>query len=191
MLWLLLANYPRLANLDLALGQWAYAANPWSIKLSIVISMLGSGVGTLLIAGALAALVYRRFHDKLAAWLIFGGVVLSWSLNAIFKEFLGRPRPEFEHLVHTTGHSLPSGHAMASVTLSALTYLVFSRHQPHFRNIGLVSAALWITCSGAARLVLGVHYFSDILAGYLLASMMVIALGHSYQQLTTAAKSPR
>ncbi|QLG88519.1 phosphatase PAP2 family protein [Chitinibacter bivalviorum] len=197
-LLLLLLNYPSLAGIDLALGQWAYAQSSLGIKLSILLGILGGGVGSLVIATGLAVILYFRFQDRIAAWLIFGGVALSWSLNAIFKGILGRPRPEFEHLVHTTGNSLPSGHAMAAVTLGALVWLVFSRHLPQFRTIGLVLAALWIALSGAARLVLGVHYFSDILAGYLMACIVVIALGLIYDQLiydrlstTTAAKSRR
>lgn len=190
-LLLLLLNYPRLAPVDLALGQWAYAHSAFGIQLSILLGQLGGGVGSLIIATSLALILYFHLQDRIAAGLIVGGVALSWILNAICKGLLGRPRPEFEHLVHTTGNSLPSGHAMAALTLGVLVWLIFSRHFPASRRVGLLLAITWVVLSGAARLVLGVHYFSDILAGYLMASIVVITLGLIYSQLSspTAAMS--
>lgn len=181
----MLLNYPSLAGVDQALGQWAYAHSALGIQLSILLGQLGGGVGSLIIATALALILYFRLQDRIAAGLIVGGVALSWALNAAFKGILARPRPEFEHLVHTTGNSLPSGHAMAAVTLGALVWLIFSRHFPQFRRLGLLVVVAWVLLSGAARLVLGVHYFSDILAGYLMASTMVIALGLLYRRLSS------
>lgn len=182
---LLLLNYPSLAAIDQALGQWAYAHSAWGIQLSIFVGQLGGGVGSLVIASSLALILYFRWHDRIAAGLMVGGVALSWALNAVFKVILGRPRPELEHLVHTTGNSLPSGHAMAALTMAALVWLIVSRHFPQSRRVGLVVAIIWVVLSGTARLVLGVHYFSDILAGYLMASTMVIALALLYRRLSS------
>jgi undecaprenyl-diphosphatase len=184
-LLLLLLNYPSLAAIDQTLGQWAYAHGEFGIRLSIFVGQLGGGVGSLVIASCLALILYFRLHDHIAAGLMVGGVTLSWVLNAVFKAILGRPRPEFEHLVHTTGNSLPSGHAMAALTLGALIWLIFSRHFPQSRRLGLLLTITWVVLSGSARLVLGVHYFSDILAGYLMASCMVITLGMIYSQLSS------
>jgi undecaprenyl-diphosphatase len=183
-LLLLLVNYPRLAAVDLALGQWAYAHSALGIQLSILLGQLGGGVGSLVIATSLALIAYFRLHDRIAAGLIVGGVALSWALNAIFKGILGRPRPEFEHLVHTTGNSLPSGHAMAAVTLSFALALIMSRHWPAQRRLWWTLAAIWAIAAGAARLVLGVHYFTDVVAGYLLASSLLCLLSFIYLPAT-------
>ena len=117
-----------------------------------------SVVGYLLIDGKRAAAAFVLFA-------ILGGAVLSELLKQIFA----RPRPELvAHLVDVHTASFPSGHAMSSavtfLTLGALLSRVQSRRR---LKIYLLSLAIFLTLLvGASRIYLGVHWPTDVLAGW-------------------------
>jgi len=122
----------------------------------------------------LAALGYllmirRRGAALLLAICVGGGVVLS----SLLKELFGRPRPDLvAHGAEVFTSSFPSGHAM----LSTVTYLtlaaVLARFQPRRRvkvyllAVGIVVALL----VGTSRVYLGVHWPTDVLAGWSLGT---------------------
>lgn len=123
---------------------------------------------TLFAAGYL--LVLKRWGDALmllAATL--GGTLISEGLKVGFN----RPRPDLvAHVVETTSMSFPSGHAM----LSAVTYLtlgaLIARTQERRRLRGYVlGAAILLTLLiGLSRIYLGVHWPTDVLAGWCLGA---------------------
>lgn len=95
----------------------------------------------------------------------------GWLLNSLLKEAFGRARPEVvPHLREVMTLSFPSGHAMTSaavyLTLGALLMRIAKRPLTKFY---CMSAAMLITALvGASRVYLGVHYPTDVLAGWLL-----------------------
>ena len=118
----------------------------------------------------LSAVGYLLFDGKrgAAAFVLFailGGAVLSELLKHIFA----RPRPELvAHLVDVHTASFPSGHAMSSavtfLTLGALLTRIQSRRR---LKIYLLSLAIFLTLLvGASRVYLGVHWPTDVLAGW-------------------------
>lgn len=123
---------------------------------------------TLFAVGYLA--VVKRWTD--AALLLIatvGGTAISEGLKMDFN----RPRPDLvAHVVETTSMSFPSGHAM----LSAVTYLtlgaLIAHTQERNRLRGYVlSAAIALTLLiGASRIYLGVHWPTDVLAGWCLGA---------------------
>lgn len=132
------------------------------------ITSLGSF--TVLIVMILVAVGYLVIDGKGRAALFVlaatgGGIALSEILKALFA----RPRPELvAHLVDVHSMSFPSGHA----TLSAVTFLtlgaLLTRMQARRRvKIYIVSIAIVLTLVvGASRVYLGVHWPSDVLAGW-------------------------
>lgn len=118
----------------------------------------------------LVAIGYLVIDGKRAAALfvlvaIAGGVVLSEGLKHLF----GRPRPDLvAHLVEVQTASFPSGHAM----LSAVTFLtlgaLLARIQGRRRlKAYVISVAILLTLlTGASRVYLGVHWPTDVLAGW-------------------------
>lgn len=132
----------------------------------MVITFFG-GTYFLTLAIILTILLLWRKHKKDS--IMFGFIFLSGvGLNSLLKEIFQRPRP-LEPLIHQLEYSFPSGHAMNSfVFYGALTYFVFW----HMKNktLGLVfsiGAGLLVLTIGISRVYLGVHFPSDVLAGFL------------------------
>lgn len=123
---------------------------------------------TLLAVGYLLAI--KRWGGALmllAATL--GGTAISEGLKMGFN----RPRPDLvAHIVETTSMSFPSGHAM----LSAVTYLTLgaliarTQHSRQLRGYVLGAAILLTLLIGASRVYLGVHWPTDVLAGWCLGA---------------------
>jgi undecaprenyl-diphosphatase len=118
---------------------------------------------TLGVAGYL--LMLRKYH---AMWLVLiatgGGLLASTLLKFAFD----RPRPEVDHYSHVYTSSFPSGHSMLAAVVyltlgSLLTRLVPKRHV----KIYLIVVALLLTfLVGISRVYMGVHYPTDVLAGW-------------------------
>lgn len=118
----------------------------------------------------LVAIGYLVIHGKRAAALfvlvaIAGGVVLSEGLKHLF----GRPRPDLvAHLVEVQTASFPSGHAMLSaVTFLTLGALLAGTQGRRRLKAYVISVAILLTLmTGASRVYLGVHWPTDVLAGW-------------------------
>jgi undecaprenyl-diphosphatase len=113
-------------------------------------------------------LLYKR-KGLLALYmtLVFWGVrALNWGL----KEIFARPRPDWSQVVPASHYSFPSGHAMNSMAFySGLLLLIwmYTRNRA-IRTAATCVIALLILLIGFSRLYLGVHFLTDILAGYCL-----------------------
>lgn len=113
----------------------------------------------------------------LVTWLaaVGGGAVLNRLLKGLFS----RPRPVFEHpLLLETSYSFPSGHAMeALIAYGFLAYLAVLALGNWQARVGVVfGAALLVVLIGFSRMYLGVHYFSDVVAGYAAGGVWLSAL---------------
>lgn len=136
--------------------------------LAVIVTDLGSTVSMALLATAVGVWSWwagRRADAVLAVGAMAGGAVAFRGL----KELLDRPRPPLDgRLVHAGNESLPSGHAtMAIVVIGTLVVLAWAGRTPAHRVVMVLGAALWIGAVGYTRIYLGVHWFSDVLAGWL------------------------
>ncbi|HEU4346299.1 MAG TPA: phosphatase PAP2 family protein [Actinoplanes sp.] len=123
-------------------------------------------------------LIRRRHAPRLALWvavtMTVGGV-----LAALIKLLVGRDRPELlDPVARAAGYSFPSGHS-ANAALTAgvflLVLLPFTRDRTG-RRVALWAAAIVVTLvTGLSRIILGVHWTSDVLAGWLLGVAVVAA----------------
>ena len=113
----------------------------------------------------------------LVTWLaaVSGSALLNWLLKGLFQ----RPRPHFAHpLVVESSYSFPSGHAMESfVAYGMLAYLAVLALRTWEARVAVVcGAALLVVLIGFSRMYLGVHYFSDVIAGYAAGGVWLSAL---------------
>ncbi|HET9445700.1 MAG TPA: phosphatase PAP2 family protein [Steroidobacteraceae bacterium] len=120
-----------------------------------------------------AVLAARRLKLLAAAWVV---TTLSGGLlNRILKSIFERTRPLHDHgLTVAEGWSFPSGHASGSMLIYGLLAYVVVRSSPPAWHIpvALVGAAL-IIFVGTSRVLLQVHYLSDVLAGYAWAAAWI------------------
>lgn len=110
---------------------------------------------------------------------VSAGAISVTVINKIIKNLVRRERPDqIYHLIKQGGYSFPSGHSITSMfVFGMLIYLVRVNVQNRkAANVLTVIIAVPMVCIGLSRIYLGVHYPSDVLAGWALgiAVMMVV-----------------
>lgn len=141
-----------------------------------VTALGGTTVVTLVtVVGALAFAFHRRYRH---AAVLLGAVLLAWLSSDLGKLLYGRPRPDLvPHGATVYSASFPSGHS----TLSATTYLtlamLIASLEPMRRTKALcyALAALLLVGVGFSRVYLGVHWPSDVVAGWALGATWALA----------------
>lgn len=103
-------------------------------------------------------------------------LVIATTLNVILKNILQRPRPNEFRMIDETGYSFPSGHSMISMAFYGfLIYLIYKYVKNENIKIALIIFLGFLIVSiGISRIYLGVHYTSDVLAGFLVAISYLI-----------------
>jgi undecaprenyl-diphosphatase len=133
------------------------------------VTWLGSsGVLWTLIAIAVAGLAIRR-RWRLAVYLLVTGAG-ALTLDPVLKALVGRLRPVVAHPVaYGNGNSFPSGHALGSIVCYGALFLVFlPAARGTWRRVLTAVTVTLIAAIGVSRLLLGVHYLSDVLGAWAL-----------------------
>jgi undecaprenyl-diphosphatase len=137
------------------------------------ISFLGSTTAVLTLGTVLAAVSWRRCRAVATVVLIatFSRPLLEFTLKAI----VDRDRPDLERLVNGTGPSFPSGHVMAAAALWGLAPLVVTLYTRNRRIwwATTIASAVLILAIGASRTYLGVHWLSDVVAGFIVGAFFL------------------
>lgn len=105
-------------------------------------------------------------------------LIFTMGFNKIIKHIIKRPRPSHLRLIKQGGYSFPSGHAMASIAIYGfLIYVTNKKVKNKYIKIILnIFFTLIIITVGLSRIYVGVHYPSDILAGYCLAISILLSV---------------
>jgi undecaprenyl-diphosphatase len=141
----------------------------WLRFAALDVTALGSAsVLGLVVSGVVGFLILQGLRRT--ALFVFVASAGGWWLNSLLKEFFQRPRPEVvPHLSEVMSLSFPSGHAMTSaavyLTLGALLMRVADR--PATKIYVMACAMILAGLVGVTRVYLGVHYPTDVLAGWL------------------------
>ena len=160
-------------------------ASPALTALMRVVTILGS-TGFLITLGVIIAIIFLiigwRRRIILFAVTMAGAAILNVTLKASFHRI--RPVPFFDTPLPNS-YSFPSGHALFSFCFyGVLAALIAHRRRPAAARIIVWSlATLLILLIGCSRIYLGVHYPSDVLAGYVAALIWVLAVALGYQIL--------
>jgi membrane-associated phospholipid phosphatase len=169
-----------LVRVDHAIVTWLQThGTEWGESVFQIVSWLGAQalVGLAVLSGIVLAV--RRDWLRVCAIAITmgGGTALSTTLKTIFHR--GRPEVATEFITHQTW-SFPSGHAMNSlIGYGFLTYLLLEHiHDRRARAAIIVVTVLLVGVVGFSRLYLGVHYLSDVIAGFLAgATWLIVCIG--------------
>lgn len=154
-----------------ALNESLEVRTPDLTAAAVVVTDVGStvsmGVVAVLAGGWLLA--RRRLAD---AMFLLGAAAGGALVFRGLKLLIDRSRPpELSRLVAETNESLPSGHAtMATVVVGALVALAWAGRTVAGRAAMVAAAALWVGSVGATRVYLGVHWFTDVVAGWLVGA---------------------
>jgi undecaprenyl-diphosphatase len=154
---------------EAALVWFAHHRNAVLDQVALEVTTLGTGAVIILVVLVASVFLWQTQH-KWSVYVLMLGTTGGIVLNMLLKGFFHRARPtvvEWGTTVHTA--SFPSGHAMESlVTYGCVAYLV-GRLGPtsRLRHTTYGIATLLIAGIGASRLYLGVHYPSDVIAGYI------------------------
>lgn len=137
-------------------------------RATMAFTLLGQGWALAVTAAVavLLALGARRVPAALCIGLSAAGAGLA---NTGLKLLLSRPRPELS-LTLASGYSFPSGHAMGAAAVYLAIGLALARQWPGKRWVWLWGAVALILAMGLSRVALGVHFASDVLAGWLLGA---------------------
>lgn len=120
---------------------------------------------------ALSILLLLIIKNKKIPLLISFNLIFSFLTSQLVKIILRRDRPADISLVNAVGFSYPSGHSMVSMAyFGFLAYLVYKYVKDIIpKTILIITIFLMIIAIGFSRIYLGVHYFSDVLGGFLLS----------------------
>ncbi len=129
-------------------------------------SNLFSTSGTIIIV-AIASAILLFLNKRKEALVLILTMIITALINLLIKEIYLRPRP-FYRLVEEIGHSYPSGHSNAvSSFISMIYFMVKNNYTKRASRITLFLGSLLAFSIALSRILLGVHYFSDIVGGLL------------------------
>lgn len=159
------------------------ASPDWFILSMQGISWIGGGIQRYVIVGILTLALWRwwGWGSALAMGLT---TLVSAFTSEILKAYFGRERPDLiPHLFIETSAAYPSGHA----NNAAVAYILFIMLVPQARHPGWqLAAAFMIIVTGLSRIMLGVHWPTDVIGGWMLgisfALMAAAVIAHRQHQ---------
>lgn len=137
-----------------------------------IITWFGSATCLIL----LALILFFTIKNKKVGLLISANLIIITILNQALKIIVQRPRPTEYRIINEAGYSFPSGHSMVSMAFYGfLIYLIYKNIKNKYLKISLiVILSLLIVMIGISRIYLGVHYTSDVCAGFLVSLSYLI-----------------
>lgn len=147
------------------------AISPPLTFIARTVSFIGSEMVIIPVIAVLLILPKTRVNfGTPVAGTLFISAALNWSLKHIFA----RPRPEILWLIAETGFSFPSGHSMSNMAFyTMLVFLVF-KYAKNARVWFTAGAYVLVLAIGLSRIYLGVHYASDVIAGFLMGYAVAV-----------------
>lgn len=101
------------------------------------------------------------------------GALISIPANASVKRIMKRQRPNLKNLVKETDHSFPSAHACTATTLYGSILVYFFDVTTFSGILTTILCIMLILLISYSRIYLGVHYFSDVLGGWILGALIL------------------
>ena len=168
----------RNADLDAVSDLHGYAVRHSAFVTAMrTLSTIGSYRIWVPVLSAVAVWLFWRRQPRLALFVAVTAIGSS-LINNLVKSMVDRARPILAQPVSVAhGFSFPSGHAQAAVVGYGILLVIFlpMLHRA-MRVVAVCGAVLMIAAIGFSRIALGVHYLSDVLAGYLLGTAWLAAM---------------
>ena len=138
------------------------------------------------LAAVALLLARRRFEAVLVGASVITATLVVWGMKAI----VGRARPALWEAQWAWGSSFPSGHTLSTAALSTAAALCVARIWPRAANPAMMLAILWTGLVAVSRLVLGVHWPSDVLVAMCLGFFipLMISVGNDLRRRESDAR---
>ncbi|MGS2613017.1 phosphatase PAP2 family protein [Micromonospora sp. LZ34] len=182
---LVLAGWPPLRHLDATVAEALHgfaAEHPAWVRLMSLWTDVFAPMSLRIGALALVVWLARRGARQLAVWVAVT-MLVGGLLSPLLKLLFGRARPDLpEPVAQAAGLAFPSGHALNSALAAGILLVVFLPYarERAARWAVLAAALLLAGVTGFSRLALGVHWTSDVLAGWLLGTAVVAATAAAF-----------
>ena len=182
-----MTNNSFMLTMDQFLNRFFYD-RPQALAPSVVrvVTQLGNSKIELVLAFLFAAFLFWRKRQRLALWFFGTNAIGMIALIVLGKLLFHRPRPSvLPHLAHASGFSFPSGHALSAIIFyGSIIFLILTEEKPPkaLARTLIVLGVLLCVLVGWSRLFLGVHYYTDILAGFSIGSLWLYTLCQYYPQ---------
>lgn len=143
-----------------------------------VITELG-GVAFIVLAGVLIFMFCKKIR-----WFVTFDLVGVTVINQAIKHIVRRPRPNVLRLVEESGYSFPSGHSMVSMAFYGIVIYLFYKNvsNKYLKWLLITLLSLLILSIGFSRIYVGVHYFTDVVGGFLLGLAYLIIYINIYNK---------
>jgi len=149
-------------------------------------------IRTIVIAAAAIAALLLWQRARALCFLLVAVVSTSILLNSLLKTYFHRTRPDlFFEIVAPLSYSFPSGHALISSAAYGAMAIVLARCVPKLRWLVYATTAALVLCIGVSRIYLGVHWATDVLAGYAAGALLLIAFESAAFRVPEPRKVPR
>ena len=171
---------------EAALDEAIAERTPTLTTLAVIVTTLGSTVAMAVLAVVVGVWSWLRGR-RADAVLAIGAMAGASLVFRLIKVLLDRSRPPAaDRLVAETNESLPSGHAtMSTVVIGTIVVLAWSGSSALARAAMVVAAAVWVGAVGATRVYLGVHWISDVFAGWAVGAAWLAACVTVWSRLRT------
>ena len=135
-----------------------------------------TSLASVVVLAVMAAVIAALAPGKAPGWCVAVNLVCVVALNTVLKYLVQRPRPDGFRLISESGYSFPSGHSMVAMAFfGLLIWMVWRYHRRDvMRVVWCVAFGLVIVMVGVSRIYLGVHYASDVLAGFCVSLVWLV-----------------
>ena len=139
---------------------------------------------------AISLLLLFTIKNKKIPIAIIINLICITLISQLFKFIIRRDRPVGISLISESGFSYPSGHSMVSMAYYGLiAYLIYKNLKSKtLKIILIIFIFIGIFLIGFSRIYLGVHYFTDIMGGFLASIAYLMIFIHFYKKITTKEK---
>ena len=152
-----------------------------------------TSLASVVVLAVMAAVIAALAPGKAPGWCVAVNLVCVVVLNTVLKVIVQRPRPAGFRLISESGYSFPSGHSMVAMAFfGLLIWMVWRYHRRDvMRVVWCVCFGLVIAMVGISRIYLGVHYASDVLAGFCVSLIWLIFYTRVIAPAFVAVDAPR
>ncbi|MFH7595223.1 phosphatase PAP2 family protein [Streptomyces racemochromogenes] len=175
---------------DAGLHAWSVAHRPApAVAAARAVTDTGTGVipyAALLLVGLYVGRTARQRCGLASALMVCLGA--GQALRYAAMSVVARPRPPVgDWAAHASGWSFPSGHTTTAAMTAGLAIAALSLGGRRVSRLAICVIGLWGAAVGLSRVYLGVHWFTDVLAGWLLAAGWVCLVVRTYLRRAPAA----